>query len=115
MHSLLRVFCQLCIQPHGIILCLHVLPYHQKCGLQLFLAPLTGEDFPVSGKTECGPGRAGFCEAKPRGGKYYLFLYLSLRLRLWRIHLTHQRQASRCSGTGQYYTFSEPLTIPAVP
>ena len=52
---------------------LRVLSYHRRCGLQLFLAP--------------SDEGAGFCEAKDWGREYFPFLFLSLRLRLRRIHL----------------------------
>ena len=45
------------------------------------------------------PQRAGFCEVKDWGREYFLFFFLSLRLRLRRIHLPHQREANRCGGT----------------
>ena len=54
------------------------------------------------------PQRAGFCEVKDWGREYFLFFFLSLRLRLRRIHLPHQREANRCGGTRHSESFLEP-------
>ena len=52
--------------------------------------------------------------SKRLGERYSHFLFLSLRLRLRRIHLPHQREACRCGGTRHSESFLEPPALPGV-